>query len=300
VMEVSINAPQHPELSDPLERFIILADDVIKFAKMWQYSGLSNPGMNPHLRLALRLRDPFTPEYEEKRLQKSLQQRLLLPFGLVKDLKEVAITGDLKPYASIESELRRVQQEPQASPESCLRETLRLKAEGNIELQSGRFHEALALYNQAWEAMHVVIRGRRRHIHADAFFARELREAPFEGKNGQAERLILRVTLVANTCQVYLKLGEFEECVFWGMRSIHMLREAMGEDVHSDIPPENEVVLGFPAATQMGKTYFRTALAYKDLDDKAQARKLLKVAKLYLPADKVVDQEIAACALRLG
>ena len=153
-------------------------------------------------------------------MQKSRQRQLLLPFGMVKDLHSVVVTGDPKPLASVEDELRKLQSEPRKRPEQCLRETIKLKLDGNAELVKGDFRAALELYNAAWLAMHVVIKGRRRHIHADAFFGRELREEPFVGKNGQSERLILRVQLVANTCLAYLKLEEYNECVFWGMLSL--------------------------------------------------------------------------------
>lgn len=300
VMNVAISAPEYPEMGDYKERFHILAEDVEKFAKVWSYGGLSHPGMNPHLRLDLQLRDPYTPEYEEKRMSKQLQQQLLFPFGGVKDLAEFNITGDSKPLASIVTEVRELQKQPYPSPEHCLRETIRHKDEGNAALKAGNYCEAISLYHQAWEAMHIIIKGRKRHIHGDAFFARELREEPFIGKSAQRERLILRVTLVANTCLVYLKLEDYEECLFWGMRTINMLRDAMGVEEDTVLSAEDEAVLQFPAAAQMGKIYYRCALAHKYMDDKSEARRLLRVAREYLPHDKAVAEEIAACALRIG
>ena len=74
----------------------------------------------------------------------------------------------------------------------------------------------------------------------------------------------------------------------------------MGADDRHNIQPEDEAVLGFPAATEMGKIYYRTALAKKALDEKMEARKLLRVAAIYLPRDEMVKTELAACALRLG
>lgn len=50
----------------------------------------------------------------------------------------------------------------------------------------------------------------------------------------------------------------------------------------------------------VGKIYYRTGVAFKELDDKARARKLLRVAAVYLPRDEHVKRELAACALRLG
>ena len=299
-LSVLIDAPQSPMQDSDTEHFVILLDDLEKFAKTWFYADLSHPGLNRYLRLTLQLRDPYTPDWEEKRMPKWLQRQLLLPFGMVKALRELVVKGDPKPYASIEAELRAEQAIPPESAEYCLREATRLKLEGNNELNAGNFQSALRLYTAAWEAMHVIVKGRQRHIHADAFFGRELCEDPFKGKNGQAERLVLRVQLVANTCQAYLKLQDWEECRFWGMRSINMLREAMGADERHEIPAEDEAVLGFPAADQMGKIYYRTALAYKELGDRDQARKLLRVASVYLARDKNVEAELAACSLRIG
>lgn len=305
-LSISIDAPEHSSLECHPQRFVILADDLTKFTEMWFYSSLTNPGLNEHLRLGLQLRDPYAQSWEEKRMPRALQRKLLLPFGEVKNLNTsggqsgTIISGDPKPLSSIEKELRELQAEPHKSPEHCLREATRLKFEGNDELTKGNYRAALKLYNDSWKAMHIVIKGHQRHLHADKFFSRELREEPFKGKNGQAERLMLRVHLVANTCLVYLKLGEYKQVHFWGMRSIVMLREAMGADPRHDIAPQDEAVLGFPAAAQMGKIYYRTAVACRELDDKSEARKLLRVAQIYLPHDENIEKEIAAVALKLG
>ncbi|KAK3058727.1 hypothetical protein LTR09_000292 [Extremus antarcticus] len=299
-MGVVIDAPQSPMQSTETETFVILVDDLEKFCKTWYYADLTHPGLNKFLRLSLELRDPYTPDWEEKRVPKSLQKQLLLPFGVVKDLRELVVSGDPKPLPSIETELREQQKMPHQSAEQCLREATQLKFEGNSELTAGHLRSALQKYVEAWEAMHIVIRGRKRHIHADIFYSKQLEEAPFEGKNGQSERLILRVQLVANTCLAYLKLEDWESASFWGMRSIGMLREAMGADGGHEIAPEDEAVLGFPAADQMGKIYYRTALAFKEMGDLGQARKLLRVASVYLPRDESVKKEMVATALRLG
>ena len=298
-LSVVIDAPQSPMRDSETEHFVILLDDLEKFTKTWFYADLSHPGLNRFLRLTLQLRDPYTPDWEEKRMPKWLQRQLLLPFGMVKDLRELVLEGDPKPFASIETELRAEQAIPHNSAEYCLQEATRLKQEGNSEINAGNFHSALRLYTEAWEAMHVVVKGRKRHIHADAYFGRELTEDPFKGKNGQAERLILRVQLVANTCLAYLKLQDWEETCFWGMRSIKMLREAMGVDPRHEIPAEDEAVLGFPAADQMGKIYYRTAVASKELGEQTQARQLLRVASVYLPRDELVKKELQGCTLRI-
>lgn len=300
-MEVKIDAPEQSALNldFDVQRFIVHLDDLEKFCRMWFFADLSHPGLNPHLRLTLRLQDPITPDFDEKRILKSVQKRLFEPFAKVKDLADVVITGDPKPYPSVERDLRAAMAEPHASPEVCLSEATRLKDLGNVELQEKRYRNAVDLYQQAWLAMHVVIYARARHIHADAYFSCELKE-PFAGQHGQTVRLVLRVRLVANTILAYLKMEKWEEARFWGMRSINMLKEAMGADAHADLRAEDEAVLGFPAANEMGKVYYRTALACKELDGTSEARKLLRVAAVYLPRDEHVKKEIHDCALRIG
>ncbi|RYP40890.1 hypothetical protein DL767_001371 [Monosporascus sp. MG133] len=304
--------------------FVILLDDLPRFTRTWFYSELSSPGLNRYLNLRLHLRDPYAPSQEETHVPQALQQRLLLPFGEVKNLRGLLVTGDPAPLSSVEAELRAQQAIAPPGPERCLDEAARLKGEGNARLQAGDYAGALESYGRAWEAMHIVVRGRRRHIHGEAFFARQLSgdgSGAWRGRNGAMERLVLRVQLVANTCLAYLRLGRWDDVCFWGMRSIAMLRQARltpplhqhqnnefardfdfydDDDDELDVPPEDEAVLGFPGAIQMGKIYYRTAVAYRELGDKARARRLLRVAAVYLPHDENVKRELAACALRLG
>lgn len=300
---VLIEAPPQMSMDESdTAHFVILLDDLDKFTRTWFYSNLSNPGLNHFLSLKLHLRDPYALDYEEKLMPKWLQRKLLMPFSMVKGLRQLTLTGDPTPLASIDSELRAAQTVPTSGPEHCLAEATRLKAEGNEALKNGKFHEALRIYNEAWEAIHIVIRGRQRHVHAEAFFAQRMTQDPWRGKDGRLERLNLRVQLVANTCLVYLKLEDWEELIFWGMRTIIAIRQGVLGPLEDqwDVPPQEEAMLTFPAAVQMGKVYYRTALGYKALGDKSQARKLLKVAEVYLPHDEFVKKELVACALQLG
>jgi hypothetical protein len=85
------------------------------------------------------------------------------------------------------------------------------------------------------------------------------------------------------------------------IRCLVMRQGTLGAVEHDwDVPPEQEAILTFAAAPQMGKIYYRTAVAFKELGEKSEARKLLRVAAVYLPRDESVKKEIAECALRLG
>lgn len=210
-LTVSISAPHYPYNSDDIRHFVILLDDLDAFCNMWRYSDLTHPGLNSHLRMELRFQDPkIRGEWEEPTISKTLQSQLLSPFGIIKNLDSIHVTGSPDAYPSLVKDLKAAMLVPPESAESCLRRATALKDEGNVALQAGRCDEALELYGKAWLAMHIVVNGRERQIHGDAYFNKELTEEPFIGQQGHSVRLVLRVRLVANTVLAYLKLDKPE------------------------------------------------------------------------------------------
>ena len=288
-LSVQIDAPRYQSFTEEARKFVILMEDLSTFCEMWFYSDLGHPGLNAHLKLTLQLHNPNALAFEHKPVPKALQEKLLIPFGRVKGLFGVDIQGEH--YNSIEKRMRDEMAVPYDTPEQCLEEGNRLKDAGNVQLQKQNYHEAIRLYEQSFLAIHVVISHRRRSIWGDAFFHQELRSGPFRGQYGQIVRLVLRVRLVANIIQTYIKMADYVEAHFWGMRSINLMRESVEGD---------EPILDFPAASEMGKIYYRTGMACKALGDVTEARELLRVASLYLPNDIIVKKELATVALRLG
>ncbi|KAK8233002.1 hypothetical protein HDK77DRAFT_381732 [Phyllosticta capitalensis] len=282
---------QHFETS---YNMIVLLDDLPAFCKIWCYSDLTHPGLNAHLRLTLTLQNPHATEDEDQVVPKSLQQRLLEPFGCVKSLHETRFLGQYD--ESVVKSLRAAQDTPNESPEECLEKATRLKDAGNAALKKNEPKEAIRLYEEAFLALHIVCSGRRRSIFGNAHFETILSSGQYESQHGQLVRLILRVKLVANIMQAYIKMEEWKEVEFWGTRSIQLLRESMGMDPGDE---DDEPMLGFAAANEMGKIYYRTGLACKYLEDTERARKLLRVAHRYLPHDPQVGRDLASVALRI-
>ncbi|KAJ9660136.1 hypothetical protein H2201_007043 [Coniosporium apollinis] len=285
VLSIRIDAPQFAESGDgeAVEtcKLVLLAGDIGAFARMWFYSDLSYPGLNERLRLTLRLK---------KGVVKRVQEKLLEPFGMVKGLMETRVLGDWD--GDVERALRAAMAVPHSPPETCLEEATKLKDAGNAALQAQRYEEAIQLYEQAFTAMHIVVEGRRRAIWAGPYFEQEIQGGTFAGQYAQMVRLILRVKLVANTLLAYLKLEDWEEVKFWGMRSINLMEDHRGEVA--------EPMLEFAAAKELGKIYYRTGVAWKMLGDEAEARRLLRIAALYLPNDEIVRKELASVALKIG
>ena len=293
-LAVKIDAPQFQQYPRHPRKFIILLEDLHTFCEMWFYSDLTHPRLNSNLRLTLHLKDPYALEFEHKLIPKALQKKLLEPFGLIKDLYDVKVEGEH--YDSLVKSMKDAMTEPYMSVEECLEKATKLKDEGNEALRQTKYREAIHLYEQSFLAIHIVCEGRRRSIWADAFFQKEIRSGTFKDQHAQLVRLFLRVRLVANIIQAYLKLNEYEEAEFWGMRSINLFRGT--REIEED--EEDEAVLAFPAATEMGKVYYRTGVASKALGNKERARSLMKVAIKYLPSDQVVQRDLASLAPRLG
>ncbi|OJD32212.1 tetratricopeptide-like helical protein [Diplodia corticola] len=292
-LRVNIEAYQYAFGHDETHSLVVLVDHLPHFCRMWYYSDLSHPGLNTHLRLTLALQDPFSPTTADNRIPQALKRRMLAPFGDIKHLHALRIEGQAD--ASLEAELRSAQAVPYKTAEECLEEASRLKDEGNAALQKNQFREALRLYEEAFLAMHIVVSGKRRSIWGNAYFETHLHEGQFADQYGQLVRLVLRVKLVANTTLAYLKLEDYHMTKFWGMRSIQLMRDGMGIENDDDDQP----MPGFAAANEMGKIYYRTALACKALDETEQARKLLRIAVQYLPRDPHVQAALASVALRI-
>lgn len=293
-MLVNINTPEFPFSSDT-HSFVCLHEDLPLFTQMWFYSDLGHPHqLNPHLALTLTIRDPYVPVGGEPNIPMSLQRQLLLPFSRIKNLHTFNIHGppSFALSKSLEADVRAAMAIPHESPEKCLENADRLKGLGNDALNRGDFREAIQQYEASFLAMHIFVRGRRRNVWADAFFHTELKGGVFDGQSGHAVRLLMRIRLVANTVLAYLKVREPEEAHFWGMRTIGLFRDAVGG--------EDMAMQGFYASKEIGKIYYRTALAKKELGDRDGARELVKVASRYLPDDRIVSNEMANLALKLG
>ncbi|KAL9062823.1 MAG: hypothetical protein Q9157_008603 [Trypethelium eluteriae] len=296
-LSINIDAPRYQQQHEN-SNIVILLEDLPTFTNMWYLSDLSHPQLNSHFRLVLSLHNPWAASHDDPMLPKALQEWLLLPFGAVKHLPEVEIQGPH--HDSVEKALREAMAVPVPTPEACLEAATRLKDEGNALLQTGDARGAIAKYVDSFKAIFILCKGRRRDIWGEAHFQTMLASGQFKNQNGAIVSMTLRVRLVANVCQAYLKLGEYDEARFWGMRSIQMIRVAMlGDDDGQEVDVEQEVFMHIPAAAEVGKIYYRTGIAARELGEKEEARRLLRVAEKYLPNDKQVKKDLATVALRI-
>ncbi|KAL8951945.1 MAG: hypothetical protein Q9222_002129 [Ikaeria aurantiellina] len=276
---------------------VICLDDLPAFTRMWHFSNLNHHGLNEHLRLKLTLKDPHVPD---RKIPKSLQTQLLLPFGLVKALHAFSVQG-AKVLPSVEEALKQDQAIPDPTPEQCIENATVLKDAGNKSLQAGDYTTALQHYTSSFAAIHITVAGRKRYVHADGYYMRELTSGPLKGQRSDYARLILRVKLVANIIQTYLKMRDWEEARFWGRRSIVLFRSSFTSADSEELTGEWEGLqwdwvresasMGFPARWDMGKILYRTALASREMGFKREAGNLIRAAAIYLPHDEIVQGE---------
>ncbi|KAL6719016.1 hypothetical protein ACLMJK_003251 [Lecanora helva] len=308
---------------------VICLEDLEAFTRMWHFSNLNHIGLNRHLRLNLTIQDPHV---SERKIPKALQNRLLLPFGRVKDLHTFSIEGS-KLLPSVEDALNKERSIPDPLPEDCLERGFCLKETGNQLMKAGSYRDALAKYVESFAAVHITVSGRVRIIHAEGYYIRELMSGAHKGMRGDFVRLILRVQLVANIVLAYLNLEEHAEAHFWGKRSVILFRQGVTGDESSEIGEDDpQAWLGqawaarFPARDAMGKIFYRvsqalvkynfvlsgtvlhtrhfsyerltlivllqTAVAARALGKTADVATLIKAAALYLPNDCTIQDEL--------
>lgn len=283
---------------NPHGRFsmLISLEDLESFNRFWHFSNLNNEPLNPNLRLKLTIRDPHVPD---RKIPKDLQTRLLMPFGMIKDLDTFTVHGS-KLLPSVDEALKKERAIPDPTPEQCLEKGFALKDAGNALLKLGLYRQALQKYIDSFGAIHIHVSGRVRTVHCDGFYIRYLTSGFHKGQRGEIARTILRVQLVANIVLAYLKLEDFVEAHFWGKRSIVLFRHSVtGED--SDEIGEGRQdwlthtwAFRIPARDAMGKIFYRTALASRALGKVADVKTLMKAAALYLPHDEIVQKEMRA------
>jgi tetratricopeptide (TPR) repeat protein len=289
-MSIVIEAPQYGTLDRDSRKFVLLADDIPTFCRMWYFSDLSYAGdLNPHLRLALDIRNPLDEVGTEPLpVSVALQKRLMLPFGAIKNLRELKVTGPAVD-PDVDKAMRDAMAVAYETPEQCLENATKLKDEGNLAIKKGQPKAALDLYLQAFEKLHVVNEGRKRYIWGDAWFHKQLRGGPYDGQYGQGVRVILRVRLVANVLRAYNDMKDWEEAEFWGERTIGLVRGSVGIN-------DDEPIVNFGATQELGKIYFRTGLACKNLGKRDTARRYFRTAHVYIPHDARILTELQSVA----
>lgn len=279
---------------DPVSMLTCL-EDLPAFTQMWRYSNMNfRRDLNLNLTLNLTIQDPHV---RTRKLPKAVQEQLLLPFGAVKGLAKFSLEGTYL-LPSVQKKLADLRAQEEPSVESCLASAEALKIEGNTKLAAGKYEEAIDLYTKSFAAIHIEVKGRLRNIRCDGYFQTDLASGPDKGKRADYMRMIIRVRLVANIVFAYLKLKEYAEAHFWGKRSIVLFRQSMTGDHEDSIDYSGDWLeqlrlLRWPAQTEMGKIFYRTALAAREMGKEADVKTLIRAASIYLPHDETVQREKA-------
>ena len=257
---VQITAPFHQAV--PEHTIVVLLDDLHLFTQTWYYSALSYTMLNQRLSTMFILRDPDHSQDNEKsdeenlEISLALQRRLLLPFGQVKGLHQMAISG----YSpSVRAELQRLMAIPVPTLQQCCEDATELMAQGDAALASNSPAEALHLFKKAFHAIHILIHGRTRRVLGDVFYHEGIEHGRYAGQTGMTVRVVLRLKLVSRSVATYLKLEQWGEAAYWGMRSIRIMREAMDTEFE-------DFLSEFLSSADVGLIYVRTAIAFMKME----------------------------------
>lgn len=255
---VQISAPFHQ--AAPEHTVVVLLDDLHLFTQTWYYSALSYPMLNDRLSTTFVLLDPghneSVGEVQRKEVSISLQNRLLLPFEQVKGLYHMEVLG----YApSVRAELERRMAIPIPTLQQCCESATALMAQGDTALAAENAAAALQMYREAFHAIHILIHGRTRRVLADVFFHEGIEHGQYAGQTGMTVRIILRLKLVSRTVAAYLRLSQWGEAAYWGMRSIRIMRESMDTEFE-------DFLSEFLGGADVGLIYVRTAIAFMKME----------------------------------
>ena len=205
--------------------------------------------------MSFTLRDPYYPA-DPKPIPLSLQRKLLLPFQSVKELSHIEFDG----YDDVvKQELLDAMEVPYATVEQCCENAFAAMEKGDEAIAKNDPTTALECYKQAFHAIHIIISGRQRHVHGDTFFHRELKSGPYKGQSGTTVRIILRLKLVGRTIDALLRRGDYVDAVFWGIRSIKIMDEAVDTEFE-------DFLTAFSGPLDVGLIYLRTAIGWWKLE----------------------------------
>lgn len=309
------------------DMLFIHIDDFETFANVWIYACIMAPKLNPMEKMSMRILDGrkmrpkkvLTEEQQsqldmpvhmwerireswvndlEPELSTVLQRKLLLPLRQLKTVEIEEIDDSLADKAIID-QVKKDHAEPPARELSFYVESVKLKTRG-AELVAAKDHaKALKIYERAF------------HMNEDASepfqkpIMSTMRWKLFDRTHSDREsdflfRVHLRNQLISNIVLCNNKLTDYDEAIKWAMIAIKDVREYRGVDIaYGASDAEDEADTGHVAQKELGKIYYRAALAYKAKDEMSDARKLLRVAILYLPNSHEVAAEMASCALQL-
>lgn len=307
---VQITAPFHQAV--PEHTVILLLEDLHLFTQTWYYSALSYPMLNDRLCTAFVLRDPDMDdidEGDEKDLPLALQRQLLLPFGQVKGLYSMEISGFNE---AVQLELRKAQAIPPPTLQQSCEQATALLHEGDAHLARGPSHAPTALetYTRAFHAIHILIAGRTRRVLADTFFHATIPSGPYAGQTGMTVRVILRLKLVARIIAAHLARAAPADAAFWGMRSVRIMAEAMDtefEDFLADLVGGDDVGLVYARAglalwiMRADEQRWGEALAEYEGEDMADVRVLWRMSlKHFKRGTHAVKEEMAGFGVPRG
>ena len=259
--------------------WIMCVEDLDTFCKVWFRSNLGNPGLNRHITLDLNIQDPYQPDSHPL---KTLQQSLIMPFGIVKDLDSLTIRGYKRD--SVEKAVRAAMAIPDPSPSECIDNAAKHKDAGNVELHASNYKLAISNYKAAFESLYIEpnMHGERTAAQMSNFFNERLETGTYKGQNSDDVRNALNIQLTANTVLAYLKMEDWNMAYGWGSRAINRLWTPQ-LDPFSSIPTTQ---------ADRAKLYYRTALALKGLGRPEEAYSMLVSASEFTPNDPVIAKSI--------
>jgi len=163
--------------------------------------------------LTLCLQDPHR-DRERPSLPEALQQKLVMPFAILKDLNGLIMEGPCS--ESTEKELRAAHKMPDPSPVECLETAAALQDKGDEMSEDKQYTLSVQTYIQALEAMHLFCeRDCLFDVSYGGYGVETLDGGRFDGKRADLTHDQPYSQLSWNILRAYLKLEDLEHAFMW-------------------------------------------------------------------------------------
>lgn len=279
------NCPKPPGYITVLESIPILC-------KTLSMRGFEVPGSLRKLHITIVLQNPHFPDRNYP-LPKSLQEQILMPFGILKGLNGLTVTGAKSELVG--ADLKAAMADPAPTATCFLKEASALKDAGDAACNAGDHHQAIRKYHEAFEAMHISVGDNSIDVHLHQYYGNaKLERNVFASQRGDLVRHQLGSRLSWNLTQAYMKLGSWRKAHLWANRAVleiecHSVQQRL---VHG--PPD------LITQAERAKVFYQMAVVCKHLgNEEGQMDNLIK-AYTRAPNDALICQEVAELRKRLG
>lgn len=265
-----------------MDTYVSCAEDVAQFCRLLYFFDRQKRGFCRGLSLSLTIQDWC--EGRPTVSSRAMQESLLMPFALLKDLASFQLHGSNLDL--VEEKLIKAMKVPNPTTTDLLESAIKWKLEGNAAFKNGDYALSIQKYTQAYASMETVVSGPIYRSLLDGWFAHTPLTGKLADQRGDLLRHQLGSQLNWNILQAYLSLQDWRKAYLWGERAISDIEFA---NVHQRIHDGDKNLI---TEAEKAKVYLRMMIACQKIGNHAGAEECFNKATMYAPSNSAISFEI--------